>query len=226
MLYDAMKLSASILSADPLAYGEAVEQIAPLVDEIHLDVLDGCFAPPISFGAHLSRALSARFPTIALDAHLMVNDPASQWESFLSAGSQSITFHYEVSHRAYSLLASIRSANARAGIAINPATPVDTLLPLAGCFDRLLIMTVEPGYGGQKIIPQCVAKIKRARELFGLDLEIAVDGGVNDKSIKDLARAGANVFVVGSYLVGANISSQRQKERVALLRRLSRLLSD
>ena len=208
------KISASILNADFLHLGDALTQVVPLVDEIHLDVMDGVFVDNISFGVPVAAGLRSAFPDSVIDTHLMISTPHRYWQEFVDMGSSIVTFHYEATDHSYALLKQLRAAGVDAGISLTPATDVRLLEPVTELIDRLLIMTVEPGFGGQSFEPAMLRKIERARELLGPAVDIEVDGGINDRTIADVQSAGANVFVVGSFIFGAD----DRAERVARLR--------
>lgn len=197
------KIAASILNADFLHLKREIDQIADGVDELHLDVMDGVFVENISFGPSVLSGLSKTYPDKTLESHLMIIRPHDYWKQFQKIGSHIITFHYEATHHAYILLRELREAGVQAGISITPGTPASALMPIAAYIDRLLIMTVEPGFGGQAFIPEMLGKIERSRKLLGDDVDIEVDGGIDASTIGDAQSAGANVFVVGSYLFKA-----------------------
>lgn len=208
------RISASILNADFMALGAAVDEILPHVDEIHLDVMDGRFVDNISFGLPVVESLRAAYPSAFLDTHLMISDPDRYWDRFRAAGSDVVTIHYEATPHAYILLARMKEQGIGAGISLTPATDAGLLEPLMDVIDRVLVMTVEPGFGGQKMIPAMLRKVEKTRKLLGEKVDIQVDGGVDDGTIASLRDAGANVFVVGSFIFKA----QDKKERVDALR--------
>ncbi len=197
------KISASILNADFLKLGEELAEVVPLVDEVHLDVMDGVFVENLSFGAPVVAGLRSVYPQAVIDTHLMITRPHQYWRDFVEIGSNIVTFHYEATNHAYALLTQLREAGVAAGISLTPATDARLLEPVQELFDRLLIMTVEPGFGGQSFEPAMLRKIEAARALLGPDVDIEVDGGINDVTIADAKSAGANVFVVGSYIFGS-----------------------
>ena len=164
---------------------------------LHLDVMDGHFVPNLSYGPMVIERL--RPMTDALfDAHLMISDPARYLDEYLKAGCDAITFHYEAVPDAGPLLRRIREADRVAGIAINPGTSVESIEPFLADCDLVLVMSVEPGFGGQKFQPAALDKLRRLRELTPAETVLAVDGGVGPATIADCAAAGAELFVVGS----------------------------
>ena len=206
------KISASILNADFFALGQTVSEIIPYIDEIHFDVMDGNFVENISMGIPVIEALRPRFPETVFDVHLMINDPDFYWQPFAKAGSDIVVFHYEATTHSYINLKKIKDMGKKAGIALNPATDVSLLEPVKEYIDRVLVMTVEPGFGGQAFIPEMCRKIEKARKMFGDNLDIEVDGGINGKTIVDAKNAGANVFVVGSFIFAAPDKAERVRE--------------
>ena len=206
------KISASILNANFLKLGEELEEIAPLVDEIHLDVMDGMFVDNLTFGAPVVAGVRAAYPGSIIDTHLMITTPHRYWRDFVEIGSNIVTFHYEATDHAYALLKQLREAGVAAGISLTPATDVRLLEPVREYIDRILIMTVEPGFGGQSFESAMLRKVEAARELLGPSLDIEVDGGINDRTIADVRSAGANVFVVGSHIFGSTDRAGRVRE--------------
>ena len=168
---------------------------------IHLDVMDGQFVPPITFGDVL--ATNLRNHTEApMEAHLMTITPERHFDAFIKAGCKRIIFHVEATVHAHRLVQELKSKGVEAGIAINPATPVEAIENLIGDIDLALVMTINPGWGGQPLIPFTLEKIQRIRALRP-DLPIEVDGGVDPNTLPQIIAAGANIFVVGSYLLRA-----------------------
>ena len=200
------RIAPSILSADFARLADDIARCeAGGADWIHVDVMDGCFVPNLTFGAKVIETLR-RLTTLPLDVHMMVVEPEKYLDSFAAAGANVLTIHQEASPHLHRQLHRIRELGCRAGVAINPSTPVETLRDVAADLDLLLIMTVNPGFGGQRFIAGVIDKITRARQLLGAARSSAVlevDGGVGRDTIADCWRAGADTFVAGHAIFSA-----------------------
>ena len=200
-----IKVAPSLLAADYLRIGEDIRRMAEAgADWLHFDVMDGSFVPNISFGQEMARrAASCGLP---VDAHLMIVNPEKYIDAFAAAGAKLITVHAEATVHLHRALQQIRAAGCMAGVALNPATSPECLRYVLGDFDLALVMTVNPGYGGQKLIPACIDKVAEVRRMLngaGVDAIVEVDGGVNLETAPKLVAAGADMLVAGSALYGA-----------------------
>ena len=200
-----IKVAPSLLAADYLHIGDEIRRMADAgADVLHFDVMDGSFVPNISFGRDMAvRAAECPLP---LDVHLMVVNPEKHIDAFARAGAKIITVHAEATAHLHRALQQIRAAGCLAGVALNPATSPECLRYVLGEFDLVLVMTVNPGFGGQKLIPACIDKVAEVRGMLdraGVDAIIEVDGGVNVQTAPKLVAAGADMLVAGSALYGA-----------------------
>ena len=192
----------SILSADFLRLGEAIQMVEESEAEwVHCDIMDGHFVPNISYGIPIVKAVRPATKKV-VDCHLMIEHPELYVEAFAAAGADMITVHQEACVHLDRQVAQIHDLGCKAGVALNPATPVETLVDILHAVDMVLIMSVNPGFGGQKFIPRALDKVRRLRTLAP-DLLIQVDGGVNAETGAKLVAAGADVLVAGSYVFGA-----------------------
>ena len=193
-------ISPSVLNSDLARLADEVGRIAQAADFVHLDVMDNHFVPNLTFGLPVIESLLRDCPVPA-DCHLMIADPDRWAPAYAEAGAASVTFHVEAAQNPVAICGSIRSAGARAGVAVKPGTEVEDLVDLLPCLDMILVMTVEPGFGGQSFMTDMLPKIRRARALAdasGTDVWIQVDGGIDASNIERCADAGASIFVAGS----------------------------
>lgn len=219
-----IKIAPSILSADFSAMGEAIKKIELCgADLIHCDVMDGTFVEPITFGGQMIKNIR-KLTKLPLDAHLMIEHPKTQVKFFADAGADIITVHYKACKKISDTyleetLALIKSYGVKCGAVVNPDVPVENIFPVFQLCDMVLLMSVYPGYGGQKFIPGALDKIKKAREyavnIGRPELDIEIDGGVTMQNAAQIRAAGANVLVAGSAVFGA----EDMAEAIAALRR-------
>jgi len=201
-----VRIAPSVLAADFAALGDAVRQIeAAGADQIHVDVMDGHFVPNLTMGPGIVAALK-RSTRLPLDVHLMIEEPDRYLEAFVRAGAAMVTVHAETAPHLHRTLQVIRQLGAAAGVALNPSTPVDQLRDVIGDLDLILIMSVNPGFGGQSFIPHSLEKIAAARALLSARLsraEVSVDGGVDLSNAATLVANGASTLVAGTSVFGA-----------------------
>ena len=201
-----IKISPSVLAADFSKLGDELKKVELAGAEyIHLDVMDGQFVPNISFGAPVISAVRSSSSAV-FDVHLMIVDPQRYIDDFISAGADLITIHYESCEDPLSVLKYIRSKGKLAAVSVKPKTDVSVVYPLLDYVDMVLIMTVEPGFGGQKLIPETVEKVRELRAYMdqnGYSVDIQVDGGITTENLPDVVAAGANVIVAGSAIFRA-----------------------
>ena len=194
-------LAPSLLSAD---FADLAGEIKKIENNnggaVHIDVMDGSFVPEITYGEPVIRSIR-KLTKLPFDVHLMVDKPELHIASFVQAGADWITFHFEATNHAHRVIQMIHEAGKKAGIAVCPGTSVSVLSEILPCADIILVMTVNPGWGGQKIIPSCVEKVaalKKYREEHGLNYKISVDGGVNNETLSSVIEAGTDIVVSGS----------------------------
>ncbi len=211
------KIAPSILSADFSKLGEEIEAVeAAGADYIHIDVMDGHFVPNITVGPMIVKAVR-KVTDLPLDVHLMIENPERYIDDFVAAGSDLIAVQVETATHLHRLLGVIRDAGIKAGTALNPATPLNSIQHVLHNLDMVVLMTVNPGFGGQSFIPEVLPKIEELKRMIdqkGMEVDIEVDGGINAENIGQVARAGANVFVAGNAIFG----SQDYAETIALMR--------
>ena len=204
-----LHINPSILSAD---FADLTGELARIstADMAHVDVMDNHFVPNLTFGPPVVERIREVSP-IPLDAHLMIEDPDTWAPVYAEIGCASVTFHLEAATAPVRLARELRAAGAKASVAVRPATPIEPLIDLLPEFDQILIMTVEPGFGGQSFLDVCLPKITRMRKAIsaaGLDVMLQVDGGISSSTIERAVEAGANVLVAGSAVYGAENAEQ------------------
>ncbi|MEZ3160216.1 ribulose-phosphate 3-epimerase [Microbacterium sp. BWT-B31] len=199
-----IRINPSILAADFVNMQAELDRISS-ADFVHVDVMDNHFVPNLTFGPQMVERIQATSPA-PLDVHLMIDDPGRWAPGYAELGAASVTFHLEAATEPVDLARRLRDIGARAGIAVKPATPVESLFDVLGEFDQILVMTVEPGFGGQSFMPETMPKLRRLADEArrrGSEVWLQVDGGIGESTIAQAAEAGADTFVAGSAVFGA-----------------------
>ena len=200
-----IRISPSILAADFANLQRSIETV-PSADLLHVDVMDGHFVPNLTFGPGMVRRLH-EISALPLDVHLMIDDPDRWAPDYAAIGAFSVTFHAEASRDPVALARKLRASGARAGLALRPGTPVEPYVEMFEAFDQILVMTVEPGFGGQGFMASTLEKVRRVRaeiDAANLSTWLQVDGGIDAATIRDARGAGADTFVAGSAVFGAD----------------------
>ncbi|MGI6214538.1 MAG: ribulose-phosphate 3-epimerase [Christensenellales bacterium] len=191
-------IAPSILAADPLNMEEDIRRVLSCgIDTLHIDVMDAHFVPNLSYGPAIVKAIRQKFPNVRLDTHLMMDNPYKYIDAFFSAGSDEITVHAEIEENIQDILTKIRSLGAKAGLSIKPKTPAEALEPYLDKLDLILIMSVEPGFGGQKMMPETLGKLKKLRNV-GYKNALSIDGGINEENAETAVKNGADRLVMGT----------------------------
>lgn len=214
------RLAPSILSADFSKLGEAVQLVERAgAHLVHVDVMDGSFVPNITIGPVVMKSLVGKVK-IPFDVHLMIDNPDKYSPLFVTEQTEFITVHAEACRHLYRSLQQIRMLGVKAGVSLNPATPLSAVEYVLDCVDLILVMSVEPGFGGQKFIPSALRKVRELDEIrkkHGYNFEIEIDGGIGPENIADVSNAGVDIFVAGSAVYGAEDVSSRVAELIKLM---------
>lgn len=209
-----IKIAPSILSSDFSKIGEEIQAIEKAgADLVHIDVMDGHFVPNLTFGAPVIKAFR-KSSGLPFDVHLMISNPEKFIDDFVKAGADIITVHAESTLHLHRLIQQIKANGVKAGVSLNPSTNENILKYIINDIDMVLVMSVNPGFGGQKFIPAVIEKIK-AIKLMRADIDIEVDGGITDETIKSCIDAGANIFVAGSYVFNGDYKERIEKLKEA-----------
>ena len=204
-------IAPSLLAADFANLEKEIEKVRQAgANSLHLDVMDGAFVPNISFGPPVIASIRKK-TKLFFDVHLMIKNPQRYIENFVRAGADCITIHYESTSRPKDAILKIKENDMKAGLAISPNTPYEVVLPYLNIVDMVLVMTVEPGFGGQALIPETLEKVRKLREYIDehkIDVDIEVDGGINEKNAILAVEAGANILVAGSAIFGSKTPAQ------------------
>lgn len=215
------KLSPSMLSADFGILNEQLKQIETAgAQYLHIDVMDGVFVPNISFGAPVYKTIR-KSTDMVFDVHLMITDPIRYIDDFVKAGADIVNFHVEATDDPMAVIEKIKSYGVKTGITIKPKTPVSAIEPYLGLVDLVLVMTVEPGFGGQKLMPDCLKKVTELKELRdknGYKYEIEADGGIGSGNVREVLEAGTDVIVAGSAVFGAEDIHKAAKDMLDIIR--------
>lgn len=206
-----IKVAPSILSADYLNLQRDIEKVEKDAELLHIDVMDGSFVPAISYGPNWVPQIR-KISNLVLDVHLMVVNPERFVDEFADKGADIIGVHVEATPHIHRALQMIKNKGVKAEVVINPGTPVEAIKPVLYMVDQVLVMTVNPGFGGQKFLNETVKKIKQLDDIKkaeGYDFDIEIDGGVNNETVQAAAKAGATVAVAGSYVFGAENPAER-----------------
>jgi ribulose-phosphate 3-epimerase len=210
-----IEIAPSILSADFSRLGEEIEAVERGgAGILHFDVMDGHFVPNITIGLPVLKSL-AKVTRLPIDAHLMITEPGRYATQFVDAGAKMVSVHVETDAHLHRTLMSIKSAGAQAGVVLNPATPVTAVDEVLQFADYVLVMSVNPGFGGQKFIPETLPKVRRLRQLINerqLDVRIEIDGGIDRSNIETVVEAGAEIIVAGSAVFGSGDAESAVKE--------------
>lgn len=215
-----MRLAPSLLSADFVILQSQIDELLNNgIDELHFDVMDGDFVPALSFADPVLKSIRKHYPEVMLDAHLMVTEPGRFIDTFRAAGADNITVHVEACRHIDRVIQAVKASGAEVGVALNPGTPLSSLEEIIGQVDRVLLMSVNPGFGGQKYISYCTdkaARLCKMREDLGLQFVIQIDGGVSPANVKEIVSAGVDDCVAGSAVFRGSITENCQAFRRAL----------